>query len=380
MTARYRSSAIRRALAVLVASSVLLILPPTGSGASVAATGATLVIDCKGEQACWPAAFAFTPNGKELFYLERFSGEIHRFLFRGKRDRVWATIPDVVGAGEQGALGIALDPRWHRRRGKQWVYAFITHGPSDENRIIRMRKRKKGRGVLTRRLLSIDLDLPNTNHNGGVIHFGPDRKLYAVTGDQGQEPARSQDLADPAGKVLRLNRDGSRPADNPVPGSLAFSFGHRNSFGFAFDPLTGDIWQSENGPNCNDEVNLILPGGNYAWGPEGTACPSGGGDVTDTNASGPDPRRLPEVNYASVIVPTGAAFCRGCGLGPGVEGDLLVGTFGGSIHRYDLDPQRDDVAADSIMYEHPGGVLAMDRRKNGQLFFSDTTGIFRLRA
>jgi glucose/arabinose dehydrogenase len=372
----------RRVLAALVASVILVILPPMGPPPSAAATGATLAIDCKGEEDCWPVAFAFTPNGKELFYLERFSGEIHRFVFRGKKDKVWGAVHDVGGTEftEQGALGIAVDPGWHKRPRKQWVYVYFTHDPSDENRIVRMRKKKKGRGIITQHLLSIDLDPPATNHNGGVIHFGPDKKLYVVTGDQGQDAGRSQDLADPAGKVLRLNRDGSRPEGNPIPGSLAFSFGHRNSFGFAFDPFTGSMWQTENGPNCNDEVNLILAGGNYAWGPDGTSCPAAGGDVSDTNASGPDPKLLPEVNYGSLIVPTGAAFCAGCGLGPEVESDFLFGTYGGSIRRYDLDAERDDVLLETVIYDHPSGVLALERRRNGQLFFSDSTGIFRLTA
>jgi Glucose / Sorbosone dehydrogenase len=146
MAGRYRSMPMRRALALLATSSLLVILPPLGSAPSMAATGATLVIDCKEEEDCWPVALAFTRGGKGLFYLERFSGEIHQFLFKGRRDRLWATIPDVAGAGEQGALGIAVDPGWHKRPRKQWVYVFFTHDPSDQNRIVRLRKKGKDPG------------------------------------------------------------------------------------------------------------------------------------------------------------------------------------------------------------------------------------------
>jgi glucose/arabinose dehydrogenase len=89
--------------------------------------------------------------------------------------------------------------------------------------------------------------------------------LYSVTGDAG-DPALAQQVESPGGKILRLTESGSRPADNPIPGSTAFSFGHRNSFGFTWDPQTGRLWQTENGPECDDEINLIRPGRNYGWG------------------------------------------------------------------------------------------------------------------
>ena len=84
-----------------------------------------------------------------------------------------------------------------------------------------------------------------------------------------------------------------------------FAYGIRNSFGFAFDPDTGDLWETENGPECNDEVNRIVAGANYGWGPS-QSCP-------DTNNSGPSPR-LPLVTYSTTIGIAGAVFCDGCGL------------------------------------------------------------------
>lgn len=322
---------------------------------------------------CWPAAFSFTPNGKEIFYLERFTGEIHRFRLKTRRDTRWGSVGPVNATGERGALGIALDPRWDKGKKKtrwkrRWVYAFSTNASPVENRVERLRKNRRGRGVKTRRMLTISIT-SGTNHNGGVIRFGPDRKLYVVTGDQAV-PSRSQDLGDPAGKVLRMNRNGGRPSNNPTR-SLAFSFGHRNSFGFAFDPQTGSLWQTENGPECDDEVNLVLPGGNYGWG-AGSSCPN-------TSAQGPSPTP-PEQEWTPPIVPTGAAFCRRCGLGPGVEGNLLVGVFGRSqIRSLSLDGERDDVTGESVLLDHGSGVLALERRPNGQVFFSDRSGIYRLK-
>jgi glucose/arabinose dehydrogenase len=367
-----------RALA-LITVAVLLVTVPSLHRPARAAAGAVLVVPCQppGDE-CWPAALAFTPNGKEIFYLERFSGEIHRVRLGTGVDTVWGDVGDPAGGSEQGALGIALDPQWNRRarsakarrrRARQrWVYVFYTHREPLENRVVRLRKRPGRPEIVTEHLVSIDINV-GSNHNAGPIHFGPDRKLYVATGDQA-EPARAQDLGDTAGKVLRINRDGTRPGDNPIPGTLAFSFGHRNSFGFAFDPQTRGLWHSENGPDC-DELNLVLSGRNYGWGP-GADCPG-------MSTEGPSPSPA-EREYMPVIVPTGVAFCSGCGLGAAVEGDLLLAVFGDGtqIRNLSLDAERDDVVDEQVAYDHGSGVVTLERRPNGQVFFTDRGGIYRL--
>jgi glucose/arabinose dehydrogenase len=364
-----------RALTAIVAVSLAGGLAgPVGAGTAETATGAQPVVDCPDD--CWPAAFAFTPDGKQIFYVERYTGQIHRFTLKSGADAVWASVGPVDGAGERGALGIAVDPRWGQGKKKtrwkrRWIYIYYTSESPTENRIERLRKNRKGTSTKTERLLTISIT-SGSNHNGGVIHFGPDGKLYVVTGDQAV-PSRSQDLGDPAGKILRLSRTGGRPDDNPIPGSLAFSYGHRNSFGFTFDPITDRLWQTENGPQCDDETNLALPGGNYGWG-SGSNCPN-------TSSQGPSPI-APELEWTPPIVPTGAAFCQGCGLGDAVEGDLLVGVFGDGtqIRKLSLDAERDDVTGEELLLDHSSGVLALERRPNGQVYFSDSGGIFRLTA
>ncbi|WP_092565053.1 PQQ-dependent sugar dehydrogenase [Bowdeniella nasicola] len=101
------------------------------------------------------------------------------------------------------------------------------------------------------------------NHNGGRIAFGPDGKLHVGTGDAGQREL-SQDLDSLAGKILRLNPDGSRPADNPFDGSFVYSYGHRNVQGLAWT-ADGTMYASEFGASTFDELNRIEPGGNYGW-------------------------------------------------------------------------------------------------------------------
>lgn len=353
-------AAVRRpaVLLLLVALVPALELPAS-------AAGHARVVRCKGGT-CWPAAFTFAPDGGTIFYAERLSGEIRKFTMAGKKDSRWTNIPDVSLRGEQGVLGIALDPDWERGPRQRWVYVYYTEGHPHRNVIVRLRKRGGG-GVKRDKLLTIPA---SDYHDGGVLHFGPDDKLYVVTGDA-QQPGLAQQKRNPAGKVLRLEQNGKRPRDNPIPRSRAYSYGHRNSFGFAFDPETGALWQSENGPECDDEVNLILPGRNYGWG-GASSCP-------DTNDSGPSPER-PKATFNPVPALTGVAFCRGCGLAPEVEGDLLVGVYNdGKIRNISLNPARDGVASIEVLHDHPNSVLAVEAAPDGRIYFSDQHGIFLLR-
>jgi aldose sugar dehydrogenase len=340
---------------------------------------ATLVVPCQPpSDSCWPAAFTFTPKGRFLFYLERITGEIHRVNLATGTDSQWGDIGDPDFSGERGALGIAVDPRWDRRartrrarrarRRNRWVYVFFTQASPLENRLVRVRKLKNGQPV-TESLLTISITA-GSNHNGGIIHFGPDGKLYVVTGDQAV-PDRSQNPADPAGKVLRLTRTGGRPDDNPIPRSLALSYGHRNSYGFGFDPVTGRMWQTENGPNCDDEVNLIARGGNYGWG-SSSACPG-------TSESGTSPIPPEHVYPSPLPALTGLTFCQGCRV-PELEGKLIIGSWNdGWIRALSLDAGRDDVTGEVTIHQQSNGVLSLETRPSThQVFFSDQNGIYVL--
>ena len=320
------------------------------------------------------AAFTFTPKGA-IVYLERGTGEVRFLNPKTDFDRRFFDIKGVSGDGERGALGVALHPNWPR---KPFVYVYVTRrvNGSLRNQIVRLRERN-GRGVGLTTIMSSPAS-SSLYHNGGRIAFGPDGKLYAIVGD-GHSAGNAQDLTrNLRGKILRMNPDGSVPTTNPtISGrrSRVFAYGIRNSFGFTFDPETGDLWQTENGPECNDEINLVLRGANYAWG-SSQSCP-------DTNQDGPAPRRLPEFNFSSTIGITGAAFCDGCGL-PGRQGDLLFGACcdGGLLRRVVLDAARDDVASGPFtMLTAPGGsILSMEVAPNGSIYFSDSNSIYRLRA
>jgi aldose sugar dehydrogenase len=357
----------RRAMILSAVATTLLALPPLGGTPASAAVGRVRVIDCRGSNpSCWPAAFAFTPNGQEVFYVERFTGQIRRHTLATNHDIQWGKVNNVATSGEQGMLGLTLDPRWNRAPKFRWVYVYYTRQSPLQNRIIRLRK--TGNGLVRNHLQTIPA--ASGYHNGGPIHFGPDGRLYAATGDA-HSAARAQDRDDPGGKVLRLTNTGRRPGDNPIPGSKAFSFGHRNSFGFAFDPLTGRLWQTENGPGCDDEVNFVRPGRNYGWGP-GSDCPG-------TSTSGPNPVQ-PRKRYTPPIAPTGAAFCDGCGLGQAAENDLLFGAWNdGIIRRLVLNGSRNGITGQQQVFNNPSGVMAVEAAPAGGIYFSDSSGIFKLR-
>jgi glucose/arabinose dehydrogenase len=235
----------RTLLSAAAAGAAAPLLVP---GAAAAAPVATNVLT-RGLRVPW--GLAFMPDGDALVG-ERSSGEVHRVYRRGGRRLVGALAVDR--AGEGGLLGIAVSPRFAEDR---WVYFYVTRAGG--NRILR--KRFEG-GELGRSDVILD-DIPsNSYHNGGRIAFGPDGRLYAGTGDAGSEEL-SQRRRSLAGKILRMNPDGSVPGDNPF-GNRVWSLGHRNVQGLAWD-RRGRMWASELGQSTRDELNRIRRGRNYGW-------------------------------------------------------------------------------------------------------------------
>lgn len=265
---------------------------------------------------------------------------------------------------------------------------------------------------------------PRGNHNGGVIAFGPDGKLYIMYGDQGRRgqlqnlpcgptvncpgPAVPDDQfggpepddAHLSGVILRLNDDGTTPTDNPFYSAGAamggevgeniqkiFAYGIRNSFGMAFDPISGDLWEQENGDDSFDEINRVRPGMNSGWaqfmGPlrrirqfkeiELALPPSGGlagaqlqqirwPATNIANRPGEARSRLfmlpgshysnPEFSWKYAVPPSGIGFVKGRALGSQFEGDLFVGaatplTAGGYLFHFDLTRDRRELDLDN---------------------------------
>lgn len=200
-----------------------------------------------------PWALAHAPDGRIL--LTDRPGRV-RVIEGGKlKNEPLFTLP-VAHEGEGGLLGIALDPEFERNK---FIYLYYTYRSGGlANRVIRVRE---DRPIQTAQVL-VDRIPGGTVHDGGRIRFGPDGKLYIGTGDAGASAA-AQDPGSLAGKILRVNPDGSVPSDNPFPSSPVYSLGHRNVQGLAW--IDDQLYTTEHGPQAHDELNRIERGANYGW-------------------------------------------------------------------------------------------------------------------
>jgi glucose/arabinose dehydrogenase len=368
-----RITLLAAAVAASLATTAPALAPATAapSSATLATSRAALKATPVATGLNGPSGFTFAPDGA-IWYLERGTGEVHRLVPSTDADHRITTIGGVDGSGERGALGIALHPDWPAVK---LVFVYVTRMRAGhlENEVVRFRVNDGSAGPL--RVLLQSRASSNPYHNGGRIMFGPDRKLYVMVGD-GHNAANAQDRSDNVrGKILRLDFDGSAAAGNPI--GRIWSYGHRNSFGFTFDRRTGRLWETENGPGCTDEINLIVKGGNFGWGPkENCSLAKPGG----TNNSGPKPRIRPKAYFANPIGITGAAFCRKCGVGRAVNGDLVFGDVNtDSIRAVDLNAARTSFdARPRVLLGAPTGVHSVEAGPNGRIYFSGATGIWRL--
>lgn len=210
-----------------------------------------------------PWAAVFLPDGTAVIS-ERDSALLK--AVREGRPTTIGRIPGVVPGGEGGLLGLALSPDFSADR---YLYLYFTS--VQDNRIARARLAEGPDGSLAFNDPEVIFSgIPKAStHNGGRIRFGPDGFLYVGTGDA-QRREQPQDPHALGGKILRLAPDGDPAPGNPF-GNAVYSLGHRNVQGLAWDSA-GRLWASEFGPDVNDELNLILPGGNYGW-PAVTGAP-----------------------------------------------------------------------------------------------------------
>ena len=200
-----------------------------------------------------PWGLAFLPNGNALV-TERESGQVF-LVRRGGGKSLVGTVAGVDALwGEGGLMGITLSPTFAEDR---LVYVYFS--AASDNRVMRTTFVGGELGALQEVLTGIPV---GSRHNGGRIAFGPDGKLYITTGDA-NEPSSAQDEGSLAGKILRVEPDGSVPADNPF-GNEVWSLGHRNVQGLDWD-RRGRLWATELGVRTRDELNQIVKGHNYGW-------------------------------------------------------------------------------------------------------------------
>jgi glucose/arabinose dehydrogenase len=187
---------------------------------------------------------------------ERDTGLIKEYTSDGSVREV-GTIDGVVAEGEGGLLGLAVS-----EAEDGWLYAYLT--AASDNRVVRVALEGRPGSYTLGAASPVFTGLPKAgNHNGGRIAFGPDGALYLTVGDAGNREG-AQDVDYLGGKLLRINADGTVPADNPFAGSPVYSLGHRNPQGIAWDD-EGQLFAAEFGQDTWDEFNSIEPGANYGW-------------------------------------------------------------------------------------------------------------------
>ncbi len=380
-----------------------------------------------------PTSMAFI-GANDFFVLEKATGKVQRI----QNGVLQSTVLDLAvnSASERGLLGIALHPSFALNG---YVFLFwsesttggdttnVDASPLLGNRVDRYiwngTTLTFDRKLISLRALQQDSGQTSRgNHNGGVLRFGHDGKLYIIFGDNGRRgllqnitsggPVPDDQFGGPepddahmTGVILRLNDDGTTPSDNPffnastsLSGEAAanikkvFAYGVRNSFGMAFDPLTGNLWTQENGDDSFDELNRVRPGFNGGWiqaiGPinrvaeyKSIESTYGAGNLQQlrwapTNIADTPQAALsrlymlpgaqyvdPEFSWKYAVAPSPIGFVKGRGLGPDYEGDLLVGASrvtlaNGYLFRFNLsadrqhfsfsDPDLADLVADNL--------------------------------
>ena len=246
------------AIIAAVAASILIITSPSGSivipkpNTSSAGTDAVQVI-ATNLQKPWALTFG---DGK-IFFTEKV-GKL-RVIDNGILVNDSVADFHVADITDAGLLGVTTHPDFVNNH---FMYVYYTYKEGDRlwNKVLRITESNDkivDAKVILDKIPGAEFD------DGGVIKFGPDKKLYIGTGDATDENT-AQDLTSLAGKILRLNDDGSIPSDNPYPNSPVYSLGHRNPQGLTWDDQ-GNLYETEEGPTKNDEINLIEKGKNYGW-------------------------------------------------------------------------------------------------------------------
>lgn len=359
--------------------------------ATIQAQGYTSATVLSGLQ--YPVAFDVAPDGR-FFITEKGDGSIGTagqksriqvYSATGTLSGTFYNLSDSTNSnGERGVLGIALDPSFTTNH---YVYVYYNHRRSGDERI-RLVRLTEAANVGTNPLIIFDLDVADNipgNHVGGNLHFRPSEpgKIYFTLGDLGNNQTNptanfANKLTNPYGKMLRINKDGSIPTDNPfydngnpLTGNCdwIWSYGHRNPFDFCFGP-NDSLYGSENGLTTWDEANLIRKAGFYGWAEcEGyymnsstTATCNVAGAIAPITDWGPPP------SVTGIMFYSGAVW-------PALSNHLLVADYNqGRIHDCVLGnaPYYNSVTSKSVLGDFSSdGLTALKQSADGCIYAMD---------
>jgi aldose sugar dehydrogenase len=293
----------------------------------------------------------------DILVLEKNTGKVQRIL-NGSLQQTPLLQVKVGTEVELGMLGIAISKN---QLGKTIVFLYYTEANTSGivigNRLYRYELIDN---KLVNPLLLLDLPATSTivghenNHNGGKVVIGPDNNVYLVVGDVGGRMGNIQNIMrgnspDGTSGILRVTQEGKSvhngPFGNSVPNILYYAYGIRNSFGFDFDPVTGNLWDSENGGIDKDEINYVYPGFNSGWRKAmGMALTRFDPNEDLFYFDGKGKYSDPEFVWKETVAPTALKFLNSTKLGSEYENTIFVGDVKtGNLYNFKLDSTREQL-------------------------------------
>ena len=329
-------------------------------------------------------SFTFLPDARIL--VTEKAGAMRIITPEGKVGEPINGVPKVVFGGDAGLLDVVLDPKFSSNRLIYFTYVEPRGGRNNGVAVAKAKLSDDERKLedLTV-ILRVEPSVPQTAHYGSRLLFDKEGKLFVSLSERMSNPYRdqAQALDSRLGKILRINTDGTPAAGNPfakTAGALPeiWSYGQRNPQGLTFHPVTGELWDTEHGPQGGDEVNVIVPGKNYGWpviayGTEYT------GETINGGQSQKDGMEQPIYYWDPAIAPSGCTFYNG-DLIPEWKGSLFVAALAGEhVSRLVIDGHRVIGEERLLLDQHqrmrhvkqgPDGALWVvtdDRRNNARL-------------
>ena len=286
-----------------------------------------------------PWGIAFLPDGRALV-TER-PGRLRIVGTDGNVGAPLGGVPAVSVTGQGGLLDVQLDPDFARNR---LVYLSYAEPREGGNGTAVARGTLTGRGLDDVQVIfRQDVTIDGRHHFGSRLVFGRDGRLFVTLGDRNSERARAQTLDSHIGKVVRIERDGKVPADNPFVGRAdakpeIWSYGHRNVQGAALHPATGELWTHEHGPKGGDELNRDRAGLNYGWPKVTYGVEYSGKTISESPTA---PGIEPPVHYwVPSIATSGLLFYTGDRF-PKWKGNAFVGGLASQqVSRLEMDGNR----------------------------------------
>lgn len=300
----------------------------------------------------FPTTMAFL-GSNDILVLEKAKGTVTR-ITNGTISTEPLLRVDINSQVERGMLGIAVSKN---NSTSTYVFLYFTEVTNSTH--------EDSKGIVSNRIYRYELvddklvnpklllDLPATpgpRHNGGAIIIGNDSNLYVPIGDVDGHTTEVQNIAgggppDGTGGIIRITQEGL-PVQNIIgdtgPAKKYYAYGIRNSFGLDFDPLSGKLWDTENGPGFNDEINLVEPGFNSGWLKVQGKAPPGFDSSQLVNFDGKGHYRDPELTWVDTVGPTKIKFLNSDKLGSEYVNDLFVSdVHHGRIYHFDLNGHRD---------------------------------------